>query len=172
VSDLTIRLAVYALLASVCFGAGWTVQGWRKDTQIADVAYEAQAARSDAIANAKAIEDAQAAGQAFAEALAVEREAKTRVVKTEITRDVIKYVQRASSQSACSGLDADGVRLINTSATGRMPTDTFATSAPDARAAGVTAAAVVASVTGNYGVCNDNANQLRALQDWVRTLKQ
>jgi len=119
VNEIAIRLAVYALLAALCFGAGWQVQGWRKDSQIADIAYEAQAARDDAIAKARAAEDAQAAGQAFAEALAVERERKTKVIEREVTRDIIRWVQKPSSRAQC--LDADGVRIHNTSAIGRVP---------------------------------------------------
>jgi len=170
VNTLYTKLAAVVLIVVISFIAGWQVQGWRKDSQIAEIHIEAQAARDDAVAKARAIEDAQAASQAFAEALAVERERKTRVVEKEVTRDVIKYVQRASSQSACGGIDSDGVFLINTAASGRMPEDADTAGQSDAGAARATAATVVASVTDNYATCHANANQLRALQDWVKTL--
>jgi hypothetical protein len=168
IPTLYLRVAAYALVAVLAFGCGWKVQGWRKDSQIADIAADAQAARDDARARARAAEEAQAASQAFAEALAVEREAKTQIVEKEITRNVIKYVQKPSSQSKC--LDSDGVRLHNASAAGRVSEDAGTTSKPDAGATGATAASVVSTVTDNYATCHANANQLRALQDWVRAL--
>jgi hypothetical protein len=161
-------MAVYALIAALCFGVGWKVQGWRKDSQIADMVSEAQSARDMAIANARALEAAQNARAEVAAALEVERNKEARIVERVITNDVIKYVQRTGSQSC--GVDADGVRIINASAASRMPENTDTAAAPDARAAAATAAAVVHSVTDNYATCHANANQLRALQDWVGTM--
>jgi hypothetical protein len=168
-SDMAVKLAVLALVALIGFGTGWKVQGWRKDSEIAEIAADIQAATDKARANTKRIEALQAQAADVAAVLEVERNKAARVVERVITNDVIKYVQRPGSQSC--GVDSDGVRIINASATGRLPTDTHASSAPDARATGVTAAAVVANVTDNYGVCHDNANQLRALQAWVRALR-
>jgi len=162
-------MAVYALIAALCFGAGWKVQGWRKDNQIAAMVSQAQAARHAALADARALENAQAARAEVAAALEVERNKEARIVERIITNDVIKYVQKPSSQSC--GVDADGVRLINASAASRMPENTNASGTPDARAAAATAAAVVHSVTDNYATCHANVNQLRALQGWVNSLK-
>jgi len=165
---MTVNVAVYALIAALCFGAGWKVQGWRKDNQIAGMVSQAQAARHAALADARALENAQNARQEVAAALEVERNKEARIVEKVITNDVIKYVQRPSSQSC--GVDADGVRIINASAASRMPEATDTARAPDASPAAATAAAVVHSVTDNYNTCHANANQLRALQDWVHAM--
>lgn len=167
-NGLYLRLAAYVVVALIAFGTGWTVQGWRKDGEIAGIAADAQAATDRARANTKRIEALQAQAANAAAVLEVERNKQARVVERVITNDVIKYVQKPGSQSC--GVDGDGLRIINASAAGRLPTDTHAAAAPDGRAAGVTAAAVVANVTDNYSTCHANADQLRALQDWVRAL--
>lgn len=158
------KLATYALAVVVGFGMGWKVNGWRKDADIKATQEQAQTARDEALANIKALEAEQLARTMLAADLEIERNKQAKTVEKVITRDVIKYVQKASSQSCA--VDGDGVRLINASAAGRVPQDSDTAAAPDA-----TAAAVVASVTDNYATCNANSNQLRALQDWVRALR-
>lgn len=54
ISILTERAAVYGLLAALCFGAGWKVQGWRLGEGIAN-------ARAEAITEVRVIERAQQA---------------------------------------------------------------------------------------------------------------
>lgn len=160
---LYIKLAVIALVAIIGFSTGWKVNGWRKDADIKATQEQAQAARDEALANIKALEQEQQARASVAADLEIERNKQAKIIERIVTNDVIKYVQKPTSQHC--GVDPDGVRLINTSAAGRMPESTSPAPAPDA-----TAAAVVASVTNNYATCNANANQLMALQDWVRTL--
>ena len=101
-----------------------------------------------------------AAGQ-----LAAERVKKNKIVEKVITNDVIRYVQTPGA--AKCGVDADGVRIINAAAAGRLPESADTSAAPDATAGGVTAARVVASVAGNYGTCRETRQQLIDLQGWV-----
>jgi hypothetical protein len=161
---LYIKLASYALVALLAFAGGWKIGSALKDRQILALQTNAQEAREKQLAANRLIEQAQEQKEAIAAALEIERNKAAQVITKEVIRDVIKYVQKPSSQSVC--LDSDGVRLLNTAATRGVPESTDSTSTPNA-----TAAAVVASVTDNYATCHTNANQLSALQDWVRTIQ-
>ena len=158
-----LKLATYALSAIIGFGIGWKIHSWKADAAaLAQMEADNKAVQA-AVEQAKKIASLRDANIQTAAQLEIERNKAAQIVTKEVIRDVIRYVQKPSSQSVC--LDSDGVRLINT-ASGGVPTDTNATGTSDA-----TAAAVVASVTDNYAICNSNANQLRALQDWVRAIK-
>lgn len=159
-----LKLAIVALSAIVGFGTGWTVHGWMRDS--ADLAQleAGQKATEAAVAEAKKIVALRQANTEAAAQLEIERNKETRVVERLIVDEVIKYVQTPAA-SNCA-LDANGVRIINASA--RVPATPEATGTPDARPATINAARVVQSVTYNYGICIENANQLKALQDWIK----
>lgn len=57
------------------------------------------------------------------------------------------------------------VSLHDAAAAGELPT---APRNPDAPAEGLALSAVAATVVTNYQTCHENAEQLKALQDWIR----
>ncbi len=57
------------------------------------------------------------------------------------------------------------VSLHDAAAAGELPT---ASGDPDAPAEGLAVSAVAATVVTNYQTCHENAEQLKALQDWIR----
>ena len=57
------------------------------------------------------------------------------------------------------------VSLHDAAAAGELPT---APGDPDAPAEGLALSAVAATVVSNYQTCHENAEQLKALQDWIR----
>lgn len=61
ISMLTERATVYGLLAAICFGAGWKVQGWRLGAQMAQVEAGISAERTDAMRLLIAEQEASAA---------------------------------------------------------------------------------------------------------------
>lgn len=80
---------------------------------------------------------------------------------TVIEKRVTVYAE--SHDGNC--LDADWRRLHDDAAT-RTVSD--ATSRTDAASQAPTAAAALATVTSNYAACNETADRLDALQEWIR----
>lgn len=168
IAGLYLRIAIYAAIAAAGFAAGWQAQGWRHDAdELARMEAE-QASIQQAATRARELVNQRDARLQLAAELDAERQRNARVVERVITNDVIKYVQ--TTGAAKCGLDANGVRIVNTAAAGRVSENTNTAAASDAGAGTVTAAAIVASVTDNYRICTETAVQLRALQDWVRAL--
>ena len=159
IPSLYLKLAIYALVAAVGFGAGWKVNGWRYDAaDLAQMEADQQAIEA-AVEQAKKVQALREANTEAAAQLEIERNRQAETVVKEVIRDVIRYVQTPGA--AHCGINGNGVRIINASA--GLPALPEGAATPDA-----TAGAVVASVTDNYATCTQNSNQLRALQDWVR----
>lgn len=159
-----LKLAIYAAILLAGFGTGWKVHSWKADAQSLAQMEADQKAIQAHVDEVKKVEALRQANIETAALLEIERDRAAKTVERVITNDVIKYVQTPASTQC--GIDPTGVRLINTAASGRLPEDTDTTSKAHA-----SAAAVVTSVTSNYSTCNENANQLIALQDWVRAIK-
>lgn len=152
---------VLALLAigSALFGLGW-VTG-KKHVQ----------ARWDMQVQQQAVQIAeQQQRQAQATVKVVTRYVdRVRVVREKgeaIVKEVPIYVP-TQADAACS-VNRGFVRLHDAAAQGTLPEP--ATDA-DAAASGVAFSAVGGTVTANYQTCHENAEQLRALQTWVREMK-
>ena len=92
----------------------------------------------------------------------VKQQAKTKVVKEIVEKEVIKYVEAHDDSIE---LDGDWARLHDIAAAGVSDTsngtDGTSREAP-------TAAEALQTVTENYAICNRNTDKLNALQDWVR----
>lgn len=87
-------------------------------------------------------------------------------IRETIDREVVKYVEQTGTAGpgAC-GLDNRWVRLHDAAAAGSLPP---AAGGTDAAPSGLTAAAALPGITGNYGTCRETADRLTALQAWVR----
>lgn len=85
-------------------------------------------------------------------------------VATTTEKEVIKYVESKPLALACA-LDNRWLRLHDAAAAGALPQPA---AGDDATAGGVTAAAVLPTITWNYAAAHRNAARLEALQGWVR----
>lgn len=97
----------------------------------------------------------------------VDRVRVVREVGATITKEVPVYVT-AKADAACP-VPVGFVRVHDAAAQG-LPLDQSAGD-PDAIAPGVTLSSVAGTVAGNYTTCHETAEQLTALQDWVRGLQ-
>ena len=82
-----------------------------------------------------------------------------------IIKEVPVYVP-VQADAACS-INRGFVRLHDAAAAGELPEPARDT---DAAAAGIALSAVAGTVAANYQSCHENAEQLRALQAWVREM--
>lgn len=80
-----------------------------------------------------------------------------------LIQEVPVYVS-IQTDAACT-VHRGFVSLHDAAAAGELPT---APGDPDAPAEGLALSAVAATVVSNYQTCHENAEQLRALQDWIR----
>ena len=90
---------------------------------------------------------------------------RVRVVREKgetIIKEVPVYVP-VQADAACS-INRGFVRLHDAAATGELPEPARDA---DATAAGIALSAVAGTVAANYQSCHENAEQLRALQEWV-----
>ena len=94
---------------------------------------------------------------------------RVRVVREKgdtIIKEVPIYVP-VQADAACT-INRGFVRLHDAAAAGELPEPARDT---DAAAAGVALSAVAGTVAANYQTCHVNAEQLRALQAWVREME-
>lgn len=80
-----------------------------------------------------------------------------------LIQEVPVYVP-VQADAACT-VHRGFVSLHDAAATGELPT---APGDADAPAEGLALSAVAATVVSNYQTCHENAEQLKALQDWIR----
>jgi hypothetical protein len=83
-----------------------------------------------------------------------------------ILKEVPVYVP-IQADAACT-IHRGFVSLHDAAAAGELPP---ATGDPDAPAEGLTLSAVAGTIASNYQSCHENAEQLKALQDWIRQLR-
>ncbi len=83
-----------------------------------------------------------------------------------ILKEVPVYVP-IQADAACT-IHNGFVGLHDAAAAGELPR---ATGDPDAPAEGLTFSAVAGTIASNYQSCHENAEQLKALQDWIRQLR-
>lgn len=93
---------------------------------------------------------------------------RVRVVREEgdtIIKEVPVYVP-VQADAACT-INRGFVRLHDAAAAGELPEPAGDADAP---AAGIALSAVAGTVAVNYQTCHENAEQLRALQAWVKAM--
>lgn len=95
------------IVAALCFAAGWSVEGWRKNAEIArlEAVHSAQRARDAEAANAD-IAAAQARGDAL-----VARVAMAENARTQVTQEKTDAIRRLTAGRPC--LDRAAVGVLN-----------------------------------------------------------
>jgi len=94
---------------------------------------------------------------------------RVRVIREKgdtIIKEVPVYVP-VQADAACT-INRGFVRLHDAAAAGELPEPARDA---DAAATGIALSAVAGTVAANYQTCHENAEQLRALQTWVREMK-
>lgn len=87
---------------------------------------------------------------------------KITVVK-EKNNEIAKYINQ-DADAKCQLPNSFSV-LHDAAAKNELPDSTRAT---DASASGVKLSEATTTIVGNYGICNQNSEQLKALQEWIR----
>lgn len=153
----------YRLLASLAIGAVLFGLGWVKGQDHIQARWDAQV-QQQAVQIAE-----QQQRQAQATVKVVTRYVdRVRVVREKgqtIVKEVPVYVP-VEADAACS-VNRGFVRLHDAAAAGDLPEPA---SDADAAASGVALSAVAETFADNYQTCHENAEQLRALQGWVREM--
>ena len=159
------QIIAAGVVLAMAFGAGWEVNGWRKDAQINAMQGRALDAADEARSKNRIIESLQDHRARIAGELEVERQKEAEIIERIVVTEVIKYVK--TDNAIQCGMDDAGVRVHDIAASGRVSETTTTTSPPDDSPGGVTNAEVIQVVTQNYQVCHATRRQLIALQDWI-----
>lgn len=152
------RLLALVLLAVALIGFGWIKGAVHVQAQW-DAAVQQQALQT----SATRLRQAEATVKVVTEY--VDRVRVVREKGDTIIREVPVYVP-AQADAACT-INRGFVRLHDAAAAGELPEPAGDADAP---AAGIALSTVAETVAGNYQSCHENAEQLRALQGWVREM--
>ena len=147
---------VLALVATALIGFGWI-----KGADHVQAQWDASVHRQTLQAAAARERQAQATVKVVTEY--VDRVRVVREKGDTIIKEVPVYVP-AQANAACT-VNRGFVRLHDAAAAGELPTPA---GDPDAAASGLALSTVAGTVTANYQTCHENAEQLRALQEWIR----
>ena len=150
------RLLALVLLAVALIGFGWIKGAVHVQAQW-DAAVQQQALQT----SATRLRQVEATVKVVTEY--VDRVRVVREKGDTIIREVPVYVP-AQADAACT-INRGFVRLHDAAAAGELPEPAGDADAP---AAGIALSTVAETVAGNYQSCHENAEQLRALQGWVR----
>ena len=153
------RLLALAALGLALVGFGWVKGAGHVQAQW-DAAVQQQALQAAAIRE----EQAQATVKVVTEY--VDRIRVVREKGDTIIKEVPVYVP-VQADAACT-INRGFVRLHDAAAGGALPEPARDT---DAAAADIALSAVAGTVATNYQTCHETAEQLRALQVWVRNLR-
>ena len=85
------------------------------------------------------------------------------VVVKEKNNEIAKYINK-DADAKCQ-LPVSFSVLHDAAAKNELPDSTRAT---DATASGIALSSATTTIVGNYGACNQNVEQLKALQEWIR----
>jgi len=152
--------AVAAAMLAVGFGSGWTVRDWKAGA-------DGEAAANDRVKVVERIvyrERAQADVTSRIETQAAEAQVRIRTVTQTLIREVPVYVT-PDADDRCI-VPVGFVRLHDAAAAGR-PVPEPSGLADDAPS-GLALSAAAVGIVDNYGDAHANAQQLIALQAWVR----
>ena len=152
------RLLALAALGLTLVGFGWVKGAGHVQAQW-DAAVQQQALQATAVRE----EQAQATVEVITEY--VDRVRVVREKGDTIIKEVPVYVP-VQADAACT-INRGFVRLHDAAAGGALPEPARDT---DAAAAGIALSAVAGTVASNYQTCHETAEQLRALQTWVREM--
>lgn len=152
------RLLALAALAVALIGFGW-IKGASHVQAQWDAAIQQQALQTVAARERQA----QATVKVVTEY--VDRVHLMRVKGDTIIKEVPVYVP-VQADAACT-INRGFVRLHDAAAAGELPETAGDADAP---APGIALSAVAGTVAANYQTCHENAEQLKALQAWVREM--
>jgi len=147
-----------ALLAAALIGFGWT-KGARHIQAQWDAAVQQQAQQAAAARERQAQATVKVVTQ-YVDRVRVVREQGETIIK-----EVPVYVP-VQADAACT-INRGFVRLHDAAAAGELPKPTRDADAP---APGIALSTVAGTIAANYQTCHENAEQLRALQAWVRAM--
>jgi len=151
----------YWLLALAAFCIALFGFGWLKGAGHVQAQWDAAtAAQQQAQAQAQ-IQQAEATVQVVTQY--VDRIQVVREKGDTLIQEIPVYVP-IQADAACT-VHGGFVSLHDAAAAGELPT---APRDADAPAEGLALSAVAAAVVSNYQTCHENAEQLKALQDWIR----
>ena len=153
----------YRLLALTAFGVALFGFGWIKGASHVQAQWDA-AIQQQAL-QAAAIRERQAQATVKVVTQYVDRVRIVREKGETIIKEVPVYVP-VQADAACT-INRGFVRLHDAAAAGELLKPAGDADAP---AAGLALSAVAGTVAGNYQSCHENAEQLRALQAWVREM--
>ena len=153
------RLLTLIALAAALVGFGW-VKGAEHVQAQWDAAIQQQSLQVAALRQKQAEATVKVVTQ-YVDRVRVVREKGDTLIK-----EVPVYVP-VEADTACT-IHRGFVRLHDAAAAGELPGPAGDT---DAAAAGVALSAVAGTVVDNYQTCHENAEQLRALQAWVREMR-
>lgn len=150
------RLLTLAALCTALFGFGWLKGASHVQAQW-NAATAAQQQAQAQVQTRQAETTVQVVTQ-YVDRIQVVREKGDTLIQ-----EVPVYVP-VQADAACT-VHRGFVSLHDAAATGELPT---APGDADAPAEGLALSAVAATVVTNYQTCHENAEQLKALQDWIR----
>ena len=151
----------YRLLALAALGIALFGFGWLKGASHVQAQWDSStAAQQQALAKAQ-IRQAEATVQVVTQY--IDRIQVVREKGDTLIQEVPVYVP-IQADAACT-VHRGFVSLHDAAAAGELPTTP---GDPDAPAEGLALSDVAATVVSNYQTCHENAEQLKALQDWIR----
>ena len=150
------RWLALVLLAAALIGFGW-IKGADHIQAQWDAAVQQQTQQDTAVREQQAQASVQVVTQ-YVDRIQVVREKGDTLIQ-----EVPVYVP-VQADAACT-VHRGFVSLHDAAAAGELPT---APGDPDAPAEGLALSAVAATVVTNYQTCHENAEQLKALQEWIR----
>ena len=153
----------YRLLALAALGLALVGFGWVKGAGHVQAQWDAAVQQQAMQATAVREEQAQATVEVITEY--VDRVRVVREKGDTIIKEVPVYVP-VQADAACT-INRGFVRLHDAAAAGALPEPARDT---DAAAADIALSAVAGTVATNYQTCHETAEQLRALQTWVREM--
>ncbi len=149
------RLLALVLLAAALIGFGW-IKGAEHVQARWDAAVQQQTLHAATVRQKQAEATVKVVTQ-YVDRVRVVREKGDTIIK-----EVPVYVP-VQADAACT-INRGFVRLHDAAAAGELPEPA---GDADATTAGIALSAVAGTVAANYQTCHENAEQLRALQQWV-----
>ena len=154
----------YRLLALAVLGVALVGFGWIKGASHVQAQWDAVVQQQTLQAATVRQRQAEAAVKIVTQY--VDRVRIVREKGDTIIKEVPVYVP-VQADAACT-INRGFVRLHDAAAAGELPEPARDA---DAAATGIAISAVAGTVAANYQTCHENAEQLRALQTWVREMK-